>query len=366
MTDSNNSMLMVPMRIDALWVQDSLPVLQPMADFSQLPYTDPQAKGGPEDINPDVAFISEKVVAEPYGDTSNSLAPGIHLHWALPDALTRGVHPRALATTTISGGVNRVNVTDGGCGYTEPPKVDIAGEAAATATLAIASIRVDSPGAKYSRSPKVVISGGGGTGVKAFARLGAGTVVKIKVDSGGFGYPTSPTVTLHGGGGSGASASATVSVSDGRITAITVTSGGSKYSTAPRVQIAGGNGKGARASAVILAEISDVVVTDPGSGFTSVPAVTFEDVPEATAAKATAVMKVDAVSVGNSGSDYATAPAVTFTPVGSPPTTPAAAQAVLAGKVIGIKTTYSGWGYTQTPKVRLIGEAAREQLRRQH
>ena len=43
------------------------------------------------DVNADVPYISEKIVSHPFRDQSLRLGPGVHLHWALPDALTQGV-----------------------------------------------------------------------------------------------------------------------------------------------------------------------------------------------------------------------------------------------------------------------------------
>lgn len=56
-----------------------------MADFSLLPYFD-----GQQDANPDVANLGELILSRPFEDRSLILRAGIHLHWALPDALTRG------------------------------------------------------------------------------------------------------------------------------------------------------------------------------------------------------------------------------------------------------------------------------------
>jgi hypothetical protein len=79
------SILMVPIHLDALYLKKDRSVVETMADFSRLPYSD-----GVRDINPDVANLSEQILSQPFEDRSLQLKPGIHLHWALPDALTRG------------------------------------------------------------------------------------------------------------------------------------------------------------------------------------------------------------------------------------------------------------------------------------
>lgn len=59
-----------------------------MADFSRLPYFDSE-----RDVNAGVAFISEDVVTAPFDD--GGYPPrGLHLHWALPDALARSFDTR--------------------------------------------------------------------------------------------------------------------------------------------------------------------------------------------------------------------------------------------------------------------------------
>jgi hypothetical protein len=81
--------LMVPIHLDALYLKKDRSVVETMADFSRLPYFD-----GKRDINPDVANLSEEILSQPFEDRGLQLQAGVHLHWALPDALTRGFQPR--------------------------------------------------------------------------------------------------------------------------------------------------------------------------------------------------------------------------------------------------------------------------------
>ena len=82
-----SNILMLPMHVDALYLTTSRSVVGPMADFSQLPYTD-----GTQEYNADVANLSEEIVSHPFQDRSLQLKPGMHLHWSLPDGLTKGTH----------------------------------------------------------------------------------------------------------------------------------------------------------------------------------------------------------------------------------------------------------------------------------
>jgi hypothetical protein len=80
-----SSVLFVPIHLDALPLGNDQTFVGPMADFTLLPYFD-----GARDINHDIAHISEDIVSRPFEDQTLYLKAGVHLHWALPDALTRG------------------------------------------------------------------------------------------------------------------------------------------------------------------------------------------------------------------------------------------------------------------------------------
>jgi hypothetical protein len=83
-----NNVLLVPIHLDALCLKRSLSVVEAKVDFSRLPYWDQNEL---RQINPDVVNISEELLARPFEDRGLQLKKGVHLHWALPDALTKGV-----------------------------------------------------------------------------------------------------------------------------------------------------------------------------------------------------------------------------------------------------------------------------------
>ena len=70
----------------------------------------------------------------------------------------------------------------------------------------IAAITVNAGGTGFIAPPHVNITGGGGTGATAIARINraTGAVTGIEITSPGWGYTAVPTITLIGGGGSGA------------------------------------------------------------------------------------------------------------------------------------------------------------------
>ncbi|WP_300007701.1 hypothetical protein [Pseudonocardia sp.] len=79
--------LVVPVRVDLLTVDEQTVTAGPLADFSRLPWYD-----GRRDVNPGRPHLAEAVAATPFEDASAWLPPGDHLHWTLPEALTRGRH----------------------------------------------------------------------------------------------------------------------------------------------------------------------------------------------------------------------------------------------------------------------------------
>jgi len=79
--------LCVPTHLNALFCSKSQNVVESMADFSRLPYSD-----GTKDHCPDIAYISEDIVSPPSQNHNFRLKKGIHLHWNLPKALTKGKH----------------------------------------------------------------------------------------------------------------------------------------------------------------------------------------------------------------------------------------------------------------------------------
>jgi len=76
---------MVPVCLDALLLEEDQMLVAANADFSRQPYSD-----ATQDFNPDVANLSEDIVSQPFDNQNLYLKAGIHLHWALPDALTQG------------------------------------------------------------------------------------------------------------------------------------------------------------------------------------------------------------------------------------------------------------------------------------
>lgn len=81
------TLLIVPIHLDALFLPNDRLVVEATANFARLPYIDRNLR---KEINADTANISEEIISQPFDNQNLSLKAGIHLHWALPDALTKG------------------------------------------------------------------------------------------------------------------------------------------------------------------------------------------------------------------------------------------------------------------------------------
>ena len=298
-----------------------------------------------------------------------------------------------------SGSVNVITVTNGGLGYVLPPAVSITAApaggttAVASANLtagAVSSITITNNGAGYITTPTVTIAAppctiDGITCIQATATASSGSVTIINILTPGSGYTATPTVTIgappcttNGTTCIQALAAATTANFSGtwEVANINVSQPGAGYTTAPTVTITGGNGSGATASSSTLPVNSCIYKYDnntqcnlkcykdywcggfpnnfSGSGYTSVPTVSFSGGGGGTGAAATATLGVSLISVTSAGSGYTSAPPVVFSGGGGG--TGAAATAVYsAGTVSGINVTSLGTGYTTPPTVSLTG-----------
>lgn len=74
----------------------------------------------------------------------------------------------------------------------------------------VLSVELIEEGLNYTSAPEVVLSGGGGTGATATARVQDGVIVSLTLTDGGSGYTSAPSIAFSGGEGSGASAIAQI------------------------------------------------------------------------------------------------------------------------------------------------------------
>ena len=240
----------------------------------------------------------------------------------------RGGMPASEATLLA---ITNGTVKWGGVDYTGLDLSSLSGPTVvfAGATGRVTAIVVTAGGSGYTSVPAVTITDSAatpGTGATATAVLG---VESVTIGAGGSGYTQDTTTVAFSGGGATQQATGTVTVTGGAVTAITI--------------------------------------TDPGSGYTSVPAVTITDsaATPGTGATGTAVLKVVSVTVDAGGSGYAQA-TTTATIAGAGGATATAtvtetgaeAEAVLENGVItAIRVTDGGMNYASAPGVTITGGA---------
>jgi len=87
-----SNFLLVPIYLDALCLLKEISVLEEMTDYTKLPYWYQNKDQDWRQQNPDQAFTSGTVLSPPFENLNLNLGAGIHLHWSLPDALTKGLH----------------------------------------------------------------------------------------------------------------------------------------------------------------------------------------------------------------------------------------------------------------------------------
>jgi hypothetical protein len=160
-----------------------------------------------------------------------------------------------------NGGVRSVTITNRGYGYRNPPKVDfqLSPESGGTATgiatmisgiadlcdpnpdlFRVQGIELTNTGFGYTESPKVLFSGGGGSGAEAFANIADGIVGLITVTNGGSGYLTPPRITFASSDVGIITAKAfAVLNSTGSVESIRLLDSGANYINIPEIIIEG-------------------------------------------------------------------------------------------------------------------------------
>jgi hypothetical protein len=197
---------------------------------------------------------------------------------------TGGEQATAVSTiTTGSGGIARVNITSGGSGYTIVPNViigapDLVGGIRAEAGVTVSggvvvAVVITNPGSGYTAAPSVTFTSGAAT---ATAVVNTGSVNSITLTNGGTGYTSSPSVTITGGGGNNATAIASFNTFKTGTVAVQITNGGSGYTNAANTVVTiTGSGSNAAGTAILSGgQVTEVIMSNPGSGYTSNTSVT--------------------------------------------------------------------------------------------
>jgi hypothetical protein len=146
------------------------------------------------------------------------------------------------------------------------------------------NITVTNGGTGYGVAPTVTISGGSGSGATAHAVVQNGSVIQVILDNPGHGYQVGDVLTVTFGTGTGSGATAHVTMTGFPATSILIQSRGDFTSPsgvgAHQLSFSGGGGTGARGFCIVASEggtgrtVTSVVLTSPGSGYTSPPTAT--------------------------------------------------------------------------------------------
>lgn len=262
-----------------------------------------------------------------------------------------------LAPTTV----NRVDVVNsGGAFYVDTPSVQLttpgAGVVAGSVSCMVMQVEIRSTGESYVVGDQLYVSGGQGSqnAVLLVTQVGAGgSLSEVQILSGGT-YSQLPTLQnnpVYGGTGINAYVDVHMGVKE-----ISIQSAGSGYQVPPLVLITGSATRSAQADAKLVAgTVSSVVITDPGVGYTQIPAISFTCGAGAQARAILTATGVQFVDVINPGSAYTEPPTVTITGGGG---SGAQAEATITdGQITQIVVTASGTGYTSTPQVLISGNA---------
>jgi len=189
---------------------------------------------------------------------------------------TKGLYEWDGANLVAIGSVGVIAITNPGSGYTAAPDVVIGApnqtggvQATAVATLSTANtvsyITLTNAGSGYTSPPSVTIIGGGATtnarAITELTTFATGTVA-VQINSGGFGYGSNGSfyVTFSGGGGSGANGTAIVL--GNVVTQVIMNNPGSGYTSAPTVSFANGYTANVTANATATAIVNTNGIVD--------------------------------------------------------------------------------------------------------
>jgi hypothetical protein len=262
------------------------------------------------------------------------------------------------AAFNLSAGVNTIAVTYGGVGYTVPPHVTItssngvgSGVVAKTilSTDEVSDIVVMSAGTGYTAIPTVSITSG--SGATAVANLRGVGIQNFSIINSGSGYESGSTGLIITGNGSGVEYTIEYGPG-GTIDNIIITNPGYGFTAPPLVTVTGAGIDAQIEAFIYLTAIESVTITNPGENYTSPPNITFSNGPATaiTRLSSTTISRVDIIA---GGANWTSLPTVYFVPgpvQNLEPISPIA-NANIGYSVKSISVTYSGSGYDAEPSV---------------
>ena len=207
-----------------------------------------------------------------------------------------------------------------------------------------------------------------GTGVSASAVIGfntEGSIRLITLSNRGGGYSAIPTIGVSSAPAGGVTGILTATMISGinvcnknisdnlkSVQQVVITNPGSGYTIAPTLQVTGGGGSGA-AGTVFIGDgaVGIVTLTDAGSGYTTAPTVTITaPVGVGTQATAEAVVSsagtITSINIVNAGAGYTSSPTIT---IGDPSLDNSGNfkfNEIVTGSITGVKGRVRTWSAT--------------------
>ena len=207
---------------------------------------------------PDVTITSPGITPTQAASAHATISPGVvksidvaekGFGFTNPSVELTGGNPTTPATATASGGVDDLQLTDGGSGYTIQPLVHFS-----------------LPDAAYCSNPGETCEQ-----PTAKATMADGAVTGIELLTRGSGYAHPPTVSIYDGDNPNASGPAAVTATID-VSRIEITDGGSGYVSAPTVTISDDTapfdkGASAVATVAVMGAVTSITVDEAGAGY---------------------------------------------------------------------------------------------------
>jgi hypothetical protein len=251
-------------------------------------------------------------------------------------------------------------VSPGGSEYLNPPSVDfvVPGSGASVISVNMKTVMATmrNGGSGYSQGDQLLVSGGLGTAstvIQVLSVNAQGMIVSSNIINPGSYTVLPPLVSNNVFGGTGAGASFDLSMG---VSSVDLGTGGSNYTVPPSVVFAGGTpfDPAAARSVIASGSVSQVVITNSGSGYQAVPTASLVLGSGAQAVATLVPSSIDQVAVLTGGSGYTVPPTVVISGGGG---FGATADAILTGDVVtDIVLTNPGSGYTSNPTIELLGD----------
>ncbi|WP_439104064.1 Ig-like domain-containing protein, partial [Celeribacter marinus] len=245
----------------------------------------------------------------------------------------------APSVSLSEGGVALASAT-GGSGYSAVPTITIAApdgvDASATAVAddaGLVTFTIDNAGTGYSDNVVVTVTDSANvTSETATATITGGTISGLELSGTTFTSTSTLVVSISE---AAVQATATATIADGVVTGYTVTEAGSRYATVP---------------AVTLDAPASEQATAQNAALSTVPKAWTHTLSDSLVA---AMGRVESASVTSGGINYATAPTVTFGAPDIAGGTQATGVAILDGDgtIVEIQITEAGSGYTNPPSI---------------